>query len=461
VTKCIVVGGGICGIFSAILLSDKFSEVYVIEKDEKCGGLLKSVSDDAGNLFDQGTHIPNKTMVSEIDAILFGDESTRHEHWKDLGRLRTGNYFSGQWNNIHQMVDLRVLPKQVYQQSVMELLERTKESNAKDIVTYLIETLGPTITTEVVTPIAKKLYGNDVDLSQLVQNSSVSYFGLSRVLALTAEVTKKLKEISAFDNKLTYHNQQDFEERIQQDNIAQTTSYYPKNGQGVGFWIEQLINQAKVKGVKFLNNEYITRINHQEKQIQSVELGTANKTLKCDFVFWTAPPVLALKAANIAVKKRQLSFRSACIFHFMLDKPLLNDSAYYLWNWDAKCKGFRITLYPNMQTGKEAGQYKVTTEVLCKPEEAENIELADIFQELIDIEIIDKNSNIVSQLKQVIHQTFPVPTFEFNDAVKSNYNSLVAAFDNIHIAGRFAGKSWFHQDVLTDAYNDIHRLFPE
>lgn len=46
-----------------------------------------------GNFFGKGIHIPNTTKVPEIDEILFGDESTRHEHWNDIGRLRKGNYY--------------------------------------------------------------------------------------------------------------------------------------------------------------------------------------------------------------------------------------------------------------------------------------------------------------------------------------------------------------------------------
>ena len=87
--NCVVVGGGLCGLFSAIILADKFENVYVIESDQSCGGLLKSVTDDAGVVYDQGTHIPNSTMIDEIDDILFGDEENRSKNWNTLGRLKT------------------------------------------------------------------------------------------------------------------------------------------------------------------------------------------------------------------------------------------------------------------------------------------------------------------------------------------------------------------------------------
>jgi len=457
---CIIVGGGICGLFSSILLADKFKNVTLIEKDVENGGLLKSVKDDHGEIYDQGTHVPNTTLVPEIDNILFGDETTRDEFWHDLGKLKTGNYFAGQWNLSHQMIDVRNLPKATYQKGIVELLSRTEESNAQDIVSYLTETLGPTFTHEVVAPIAKKLYGNNTDLSQLVKNSSVSYFGLARVLALTPEVTNKLKELSAFDSKLTYHNESDFKKRIEQDGTPQHCNYYPKNNQGVGFWIDFLINQAKNKGVSFINGDYVKRIDYGNKIITGVELAESGKKLNCDFLFWTVPPVLALKAASIPVESRAITFKSACIFHFTLDKPLLNNNAYYLWNWDKNFKVFRITLYANMQSAPSQDRFKVTAEILCDVNEVEDTSLADIYQELLTMGLIANDTQILSQLKQTIHHTFPVPTFEFIEAVSSNYQALSTAFDNIHIAGRFAGKSWFHQDVLKDSFYDISELFP-
>ncbi|MEW6989343.1 NAD(P)-binding protein [Colwelliaceae bacterium 6441] len=457
--NCVIAGGGICGIFASILLADKFKNVYVIEKEAECGGLLKSVKDDSGHIYDQGTHVPNTTLVPEIDEILFGKEQDRENDWFDLGRLRTGNYFCDKWNLITQIIDVRHLPSAIYQQGVMELLSLTEESTADDIVTYLCETLGPTFTTEAVAPIAKKLYGNEVDLSQLIKNSSVSYFGLNRVQALNSQVTKKLKELPAFDSKLAYHDEKSFEERITSEGIPQTTSYYPKNNQGVGFWVNFLLAQAKAKGVNFMTCESIQKINHQEKHITSILLGESGETLPCDFLFWTAPPIFALNAAGIKVKKRNVMFKSACIFHYTVDKPLLNDNAYYLWNWDVNYKGFRITLYPNMQGDMENKENKLTVEMLCSAQEVEDTSLEEMFKELQSSGIIDKDSNILGQLKQVIHNTFPVPTFEFDEAVQSNNETLTAAFDNVHLAGRFAGKSWFHQDVLKDVYFDINNMF--
>ena len=318
--NCVIVGGGICGLFSSILLADLFENVYLVEKDQKCGGLLKSIEDDSGVLFDQGTHVPNTTLVPEIDNILFGEEKDRHLYWHDLGKLRSGNYFAGNWNLINYMLDVRNLPEEIYQKGIIELLSLTDPSQAEDIVTFLNETIGPTFVSNAIAPIVKKLYGSDVDLSKLATNSSVRYFGLSRLLALDPIVSKKLKELPVFDGKLAYHNVQDYNQRLAQDKTLEPTNYYPKNYNGVGFWVDHLIAQAEKKDVKLLTDEYISIINHKGKNIKSVCLGKCGKEIDCDLLFWTVPPSLALKAAKLKVKQYDITFRSACIFHFNIDK---------------------------------------------------------------------------------------------------------------------------------------------
>ncbi|SFC24613.1 NAD(P)-binding protein [Pseudoalteromonas denitrificans] len=457
--NCIIAGGGICGLFSAILLTDYFENVYIIEKESECGGLLKSIKLPNGAIFDQGTHVPNTTLIPEIDNILFGKEEERHLYWNDLGKLRSGNYFNGRWNLINQMLDVRNLPDDIYQKGIIELLSLTKLSQAENIVSFLCETLGPTFTQHAIAPIAQKLYGNEVELSKLVTNSSVSYFGLSRVMALDSIVSKKLKELPAFDEKLAYHNEKDFEQRLRKDKVPQRKNYYPKNNQGVGFWVAHLLKQAKDKGVKFFTNDYIDKINHENKKVTSIELGNCKEKIRCDYLFWTAPPVLALEAAGIKVLQTDVTFRSACIFHYQIDRQLLNTESHYVWNWDSKYKGFRITLYSNMQKDIISNTAKLTVETLCKPDEVDCITLEEMFNELVSIGLVDKSSLILSQKKQIIHHTFPIPTFEFVDAVASHYEQLSGAFKNIHIAGRFAGKNWFHEDVFKGVYFDLKEKF--
>jgi protoporphyrinogen oxidase len=462
--NCIVVGGGLCGLFSAIVLAEKFEKVTLIEASDTCGGLLKSVTDDAGVIYDQGTHIPNTTMIPEIDNILFGPENEREQHWNNLGQLKTGNYFAGKWDLSTQVVDTRNLPEDVYQRGVLELLNLSTPSEAEDIVSYLCQTIGPTFTNEIAAPLCKKLYGDRVDLSQLMTNSSVSYFGLSRVLALNPEVTNKLKELPAFDSKLAYHNQEDFQERLDRDNTEECIYYYPKKGQGVQFWIDHLIAQAKAKGVTFLTSESISKISYNNNKITAVTLKNSPQELPCDFLYWSAPPAIALIAADINPYRDESGekpvFKTANIFHFSFDKPINNTESYYIWNWDIKAKSFRVTLLPNLRLDdKDKSLYNLTIEALSDVDDSESVTVEMMLSELKGMKLISEDAKVLSSLRQTVHNTFPVPTFAFGKSVSENYHKLNDRFENIMISGRFSGKQWFHGDVIKAAYHSIHEKF--
>lgn len=456
-SNCIIVGGGLCGLFSSILLADKFENVYVIDSDENCGGLLKSVKDELGIVYDQGTHIPNTTGVEEIDNILFGVQSQRSQHWQNLGKLKTGNYFGGKWDLQTQIVDTRKLPENTYQKGILELLSLTEQSTAEDIATYLNETIGPTFTSEIAYPLMQKIYGQEVDASSLKTQSSVSYFGLSRVIGLSSEVTKKLKEIPAFDDKLGYHSTIDYDQRIINDGTIEPTYYYPTNGKGVQYWIDGLLEQAKNKGVKFITQEFINKIEHQSGTIQKVHLAKSNKVLECDFLFWSAPPALALNAAGLPSKKAKLDFRTANIFHYNFDLPILNSESHYIWNWDLKAKSFRVTLHSNLDKNKHTNH--LTIEALSGKENSNKITSEDMLNELRDMKLISHETKVISYLRQTIHNTFPVPTFEFSEATLENYEKLSQSFNNVMISGRFSGKHWFHGDVIKAAFNEINDRF--
>ena len=456
--NCFVVGGGLSGLFSSILLADVFENVYLVETEKTCGGLLRSVQDEAGVVYDQGSHIPNTTMRPEIDNILFGLESERDKTWNKLGRLKTGHYFNGKWNLETQLVDTRNLPSQIYEKGIVELLSRSGVSVATDVVSYLEETIGPTFTQEIVFPLIKKLYGANVALESLETNSSVNYFGLLRVVGLNAEVTNKLKELEAFDDKLGYHQVSDAEKRFKRD--AETTYYYPKHNKGVQIWVDSLIEQAKSKHVVFLTEEHVGQIEHQGNSITSITLGNSKKSINCDFLYWSAPPIFALKAAGFELEKTKVEFRTANIFHFTFDKPILNKESHYIWNWDIKAKSFRVTLFPNLrQNEKEEKIFNLSIEALSGRDDAEMITEDDMLMELIEMKLISEDAKVLSKLRQTIHNTFPVPTFEQSAATSRNYQRLINSFDNISVSGRFSGKQWLHGDVLTSAFDDIKGRF--
>jgi protoporphyrinogen oxidase len=451
-SSCIVVGAGVCGLTAAILLSRKYHSVTLIEQSEHCGGLLQSVKDEQGNEYDQGTHIPEKTGVKVIDDILFGDQEYIDSHWQKISTLRTGNYFNGHWDFNTQTIDARKLPVSLYHQGIGELMTCDSDSVSDNIEEYLKQTLGPVFYNQLALPVIKKLYGQSVDPIKLTRQTGVNYFGAGRIIAFDSKLTQVLKSHPTFDAKLGFHNQAEYEHQLLKMGIEPTEYFYPNDGRSVQLWVDDLLQKAIIAGVTIITSENINSIKHSNGKIASVSLSTSGEELPCDLLFWSAPPVFALKAAGLEVKSSKSEFRTANILHFNLDKAALNTTCQYLWNWDDISPVFRITLYQNLRTD---GAYQVTAEYLSNREDTAYYTLEQGLADLKKMNLLSSDTQMLSGFQQVIHNTFPVPSFEFKKSTECHYNTLNNAFHNIIISGRFSGNCWLQSDVLKQMYRDI------
>jgi len=80
---------------------------------------------------------------------------------------------------------------------------------------------------------------------------------------------------------------------------------------------------------------------------------------------------------------------------------------------------------------------------------------------LIEMDLVNKDANLLDSTTQVIHNTFPVPTKEFNHEVSAQFERLESLVDNLCVSGRFSGKLWLLNDILHDTYTKINKTFGE
>jgi protoporphyrinogen oxidase len=164
---------------------------------------------------------------------------------------------------------------------------------------------------------------------------------------------------------------------------------------------------------------------------------------------------LALKAAGIEDHSHPPILRTTSIFHYCLDRELLIKDALYVWCMDPKFKSFRITLYPNLNPEKQNTGYTITSEVLSNPEESKQFNSEMILKELISLGIVAKDSKVLCNTQQVIHNTFPVPEVGFMDDVNRVSEKLQKEMSNLLLFGRSTGKTWFMTDVFRDVFERI------
>jgi hypothetical protein len=422
---CVVVGGGLVGLLAAYLATKKFNKVILIEKSLNAGGLLGSFEFN-GALYDYGTHIPSITNIDDLDQILYGTKNERTEKYEQFPYLKSENYFMGEWNLSSPLPSALSLPRQVYAQGIIELLEAPGSNPSElNLEKYLISTFGNTFTTHIYKPILKKLLNED--LGKLDKNV-LKVFGIQRLIALTAEVTKDLKSIPKYNACLGFHSYTDG---------APTFPYfYPKGSNGIGFWSEELLKKTLQAGVEIKTSKFVCNIDLNNTKIRSVKLNDGSQ-IKCDLVFWSITPALALKAAGVKILSTPPKFRTHTLCHFEFESPFLKLFPQYLLCWDIEMISYRITLYPNITKDRSKLQrYNLTVEVL-----------SDASAETRGQYILEKVLDEIRLMKIVSYD---------NKVLASKVEYM--GNSNLILLGRASGGNFFINDLLIDTYNKLQTI---
>lgn len=439
-----VVGGGIVGITAALLLKEKnVKNVYLVEKDNECGGLLKSFINDEGVSFDIGTHIPNQTLHKEIDELLFS-EITK-ENWHHFSYSDTGNFFNGQLYDKSQFIYTPSLDENIYNKGLVELLNSTKTIEVRDfdnLLDFCNEYYGPTFTQHIYSPLMRKLVGKSME--ELHPNA-LSIFGLTRLIPGNADMTRNLKKSSLYDQKFAFAS---FLE-----GISPQIKYYPKSG-GIQLWIKDLVGKMEKSGVKVITNAQVENIEYQNKKINKIRLNT-QEDIKVDALVWTAPPVVLMKLTNRIITSKPPEFRTMAIHNYVFNKPFLIKNQ-YINCADGKYKSFRITLYPNLnKEGLQEAPYNCTVEVLTN----KDVELDElnktVIQELKQMSIVSEDSNVLYEQYYKIDNGFPILTSEVVKGFKQQYKDIQSTFDNVILTGKATGESFFMSDSIISTYYKI------
>lgn len=444
----VVAGGGMSGLLAALLLGKKGYETALVEKEESCGGLLRSWKNTGGVWFDYGTHFLRDTGIPELDALLF-EGIVKEKDWHVLPFLKAGNYFQGNLNEQNQFPDVTRLPKDVYEKGMAELLSLKEETpDASNLEEQLVGMFGKTFTARVFAPALRKLFGAELkDLASGVH----TLFGLSRIAAFTPEKVQELKaSFPAYDANLAFHS---FTE-----GLSGKKSYYPKKG-GIGRYAELFGEKLKTAGVRVLTSESVEHIEHHQREIQNVVLESG-ASLDCDILVWTVPAPLFAKAAQISFPfaTDPPRLRATTLHHLVLDSPFQTD-LFYLTCFDPRFSAFRVTLYPNIgEEPRRTPPYNCTVEVLSDTREDSEMEQENLREELADMGVLSPGSRLLSAESQSVGLGFPVLANAFVKQSQRQQAFLSREFKNAVFLGKINTSSFFLEDVLKETYLTLQKL---
>ena len=158
IPSVVIVGGGIAGLASALILSDWGQKVTLIESAPVLGGMLRSRPRGEWGDFDFGTHLFSETGLEPLDEVLFADQRGADE-WLGHANCIQDVFFAGQRRE-SPFIDTRLLAAELHERAWEELIalpESTKQHANLEEMT--LATYGPTLLEHVFAPVMQKMYG--------------------------------------------------------------------------------------------------------------------------------------------------------------------------------------------------------------------------------------------------------------------------------------------------------------
>lgn len=422
----IVVGGGVAGLLGALWAQATGNRVTLIERAKTCGGLLRSLHTPDGHFFDFGTHIPTHTKNPHVDALMFGDQLP--VAWREIPRLKKGNYFHGHLNTTSQFIDITRLSKDIYHRALFELIgELTTNTGATNLQQSLEMHFGKTLATEVFTPLLKRIYRTPFEE---LDPGSHRFLAYARVIAASPEVSAELKHSPIYDAKFAFNDAD--------SQAGATGHFYPKQG-GTGAWVDAMVNRFVETGGRLLTDTGIEGIDVQRNTVKLAD----SETLSFDKLIWTAPLGMLARLLFPDMALIKPDFVPTELHHFVVSTQPLCDSHYVYIN-DSNSRSFRVTLYRNI-TGIEDDR-RVTVEAVALDPAVKHAHVS-VLDEVIAAGILGPGTEAVHASMEFLPNGFPETTLRLN-AQNEEIRMMLDDYPDIMIGGRGASEAFFMNDVL-------------
>lgn len=437
--RTVVIGSGIIGLAASLLRATAGADVLLLERERVLGGLLRSPVHQ-GRTFDIGTHIPARSGIVALDALLFARDDGRR--YRAIEHLQVGSCFGGELRD-RGVPDLRVLDRSTYSSLLLDVLEaRGPIHPPRTGQEELDAVFGPAVRARVFDPALMKLFGRPS--AELAPGAHLPFF--SRILALDAETTFLLKTIPRLDRSLAYHRAED---------APSSAHRFPREG-GVGAWLADVIATAEAAGVEIRSGVEVAKLDIRNKDVVSLVLADGSRE-RADEVIWTLPPAVALRAAGLPHSGSGPPLLTRVdVFHFEVDAPFEHDWHYVVCT-DPNHLGFRVTCYENIE-GVVGDRTRVSVEVVTPPDRAAPVTMetaARLVRELLECGVVPTNSNPSLLGVDVVHNGFPVQTPDLPARMREQTSLATAALENVIFLGRAASSEFLMSSLLRETYDRL------
>jgi len=456
--KITVIGGGISGIFSSLLLKKKFpnSEVELIETSKSLGGLFNSYTYPNYGRFDYGMHNIYETGISEIDEILHS--LLPAEQWDFLegnNRDLAGIFFNNKIQTNTVFPDTRNLKKNnIYIREIERSVnEKQTKSNIKNATDYFNKKFGITYSQDIIEPILEKTYKLKTDQLSPFAGSLIP---LSRVCALDIHQLTNQKE----NNLFCFPEQRELPKNL----IPHKKALYPKE-RGCSLVTEAAISKLLDLGVTIKLNFKVDSFIYDRDSV--IGYNRNKETFKSDLIISTIGPIALARIASIDFKPKftHKPFHTVIVNFATKMKPNMIQDLHYLFCYDKDYLTYRATFYPNFCSSAQTERfYPFNVELLIDGDlntDEKHYELV-AKEELLRMGIVNSTDDFLFSKSEVLPYGFPRPSTGNIEVFQSaRFKIKELGLKNLIVGGVLSEENLFFQgSVISDIYKKIIALDP-
>lgn len=431
-----IVGAGLSGILAAHLSRQQGDEVILIEADDGCGGLLRSINVN-DYWFDQGTHFVSETGDDVIDRFLFEDKKVAS--MVCFNETIAGSYFNGRLSEVSPYLNLTTLQRENCATIAYEMLCRlgkTGSSKPSNAAEYYYQHYGQNFIQKIANPVFEKFYGTT---PENLSDKVAQLFDLNRILLFTPESSQALKMQSSINNLIGFHG-----------STPGVKKYYPKKG-GIESWIQELLSSLQRQKVKILTSSRIKSIIEEPRKIRGLILQN-DQEIRVDKLVWSSPSPLLANLCNIKLNTPPPQSRHTLLYDMVYDRPL-NSGCHYINCHAPELSSGRITLYQNLANGYRSG-YGCTVEVLVAPDQTTPT-IDNIHNELMLIGLVSEKHKHCYKGIRKLKSGFPILTPSSVSHTQIASEKLIMKYENLALTGRGQNNAFFMNEVLINTKNEL------